>query len=72
MRISSATLILVLTATVQSIVVPRPHVLHEKREDTLSNQWIKRDKLSPSATLPMRIGLTQQNLENGYDLLMDV
>jgi tripeptidyl-peptidase-1 len=45
--------------------------LHEKRERP-SRAWIKRDRVLPSAILPIKIGLKQQNLENGYDYLMDV
>lgn len=47
------------------------HALHEKRDRPASN-WIKTAKLEGSAILPMRIGLTQTNLEKGYDYLMEV
>jgi tripeptidyl-peptidase-1 len=50
-----------------------PHVVHEKRE-ALSEKWSRRSdiKLNRDAVIPMSFGLTQRNLENGYDFLMDV
>ena len=52
---------------------PTTHVMHEKRE-TLSARWSRRSdiKLNRDAVIPMSFGLTQQNLENGYEFLMDV
>jgi len=61
-------------SAVTSIAVPTPavvdHVLHERR--SLSSAWIKRDRVHPDVKLPMRIGLTQSNLDKGYDYLMEV
>jgi tripeptidyl-peptidase-1 len=45
--------------------------LHERR-DVPSRAWIKRDRVLPSAHLPVKIGLKQQNLDKGYGYLMDV
>ncbi|KAH6712325.1 peptidase S8/S53 domain-containing protein [Leptodontidium sp. MPI-SDFR-AT-0119] len=51
---------------------PPTHVVHEKREAQL-DKWSKRDvKLNRDAIIPLSIGLTQRNLERGYELLMDV
>ncbi|KAI9046921.1 hypothetical protein LZ554_008999 [Drepanopeziza brunnea f. sp. 'monogermtubi'] len=50
---------------------PLKHVLHEKRA-VESRDWIKGDRLEKTAIVPMKIGLTQSNLEKGYDYLMDV
>lgn len=47
------------------------HVLHEKR-DNLPSRWTKRDRVPRSKLLPMRIGLTQSNLEKAYEHLLDV
>lgn len=52
-------------------VASAAHVLHEKREVGHA-QWTKRSRLEPDRILPMRIGLTQSNLEKGHDYLMDV
>ena len=51
--------------------VPTPsngHVLHEKR-DAAPRQWQKRSKVDSSLLLPVRVGLTQSNLEQGAALL---
>ncbi|KAF7959745.1 hypothetical protein EAE96_001354 [Botrytis aclada] len=46
-------------------------VSHEKR-NTPHTQWMKRDRIASTTLLPVRIGLTQGNLEKGHDFLMDV
>ncbi|KAJ6000713.1 Aorsin [Penicillium waksmanii] len=63
----------VLAAAALSGAAPAPvkHVLHEKREER-SLDWVKGDRVESNAILPVRIGLTQNNLEKGYDYLMDV
>jgi len=50
---------------------PVKHVLHEARQMPTSD-WVKGARIEGSAVLPMRIGLTQTNLEKGYDYLMEV
>jgi len=57
----------------QVAAVPRPgnHVVHERR-DAVPKSWIKRDRLDADAELPVRIGMTQSNLERGHELLMEV
>lgn len=47
------------------------HVVHEKRELT-HPRWVRRSQIPSSATLPMRIGLTQSNLDKGFDFILDV
>lgn len=47
------------------------HVLHEKRQ-TPSSDWVKVARIEKTAILPMRIGLTQSNLDQGHDFLMEV
>ncbi|KAH8812458.1 Pro-kumamolisin, activation domain-containing protein [Xylogone sp. PMI_703] len=47
------------------------HVLHEERVNP-HRDWIKSSRIEGSAIIPMRIGLTQNNLEKGYDYLMEV
>ncbi|CAI7628600.1 unnamed protein product [Penicillium pancosmium] len=63
----------VLAAAALSGAAPAPvkHVLHERREER-SLDWVKGDRVESNAILPVRIGLTQNNLEKGYDYLMDV
>lgn len=48
-----------------------PHVLHEKRE-VLAQKWVKRSAVPEGRLLPVRIGMTQSNLEDGHDLLMEI
>lgn len=45
--------------------------LHEKRSST-PKAWKRSERVHPDAILPIRIGLTQSNLENIYEHLMDV
>jgi tripeptidyl-peptidase-1 len=63
--------LLALLGLVEAIAIPPQHEVHEKR-GTLHPRWTKRDRVEPHKLLPMRVGLTQTNLENGYDYLMDV
>lgn len=62
---------LALAALSGAAPAPIKHVLHEKR-DTKAVDWIKGDRVDRDAVLPIRIGLTQNNLENGYEYLMSV
>lgn len=48
-----------------------PYVVHEKRGGDLES-WAPAVKARGSAVVPVSIGLTQRNLENGHDFLMDV
>ena len=67
-------LISTLAACVVAAPAPAPpsnHVLHEKREFT-PRAWEKRDRVDPSQLLPVRIGLTQSNLDQGPGLLDEV
>ena len=52
--------------------VPKSHALHERHLPHVSRRWTKREKVSRSVTLPMRIGLRQSNVEAGHDRLMDL
>jgi tripeptidyl-peptidase I len=47
------------------------HVLHEERQ-TWSSDWVKGARIEADAVLPLRIGLTQTNLDKGQDFLMEV
>ncbi|KAH8798638.1 peptidase S8/S53 domain-containing protein [Xylogone sp. PMI_703] len=48
------------------------HVTHERRDVYSNHHWEKRSRLEPHDVIPVRIGLTQRNLDQGHDLLMDV
>ncbi|KAK5117542.1 hypothetical protein LTR62_004964 [Meristemomyces frigidus] len=57
------------TYAVASPVVP--HAVHERRTTGISG-WEKRDALDRRAILPMKIGLSQSNLDKGWEFLKDV
>ncbi|KAF9893306.1 hypothetical protein FE257_011736 [Aspergillus nanangensis] len=56
---------------VLAIPAPANYVLHERR-DVLPAQWEDEKHLDGDTQLPMRIGLTQSNMDRGHDLLMEV
>lgn len=58
-------------AAVASAAPLTANTVHERR-DYVPSAWTKRDRLESTAMVPVRIGLTQSNLEKGYDLLMGV
>lgn len=58
-------------ASILAAPAPSSHILHEKRE-TVASRWIKGDRLEADVLLPVRIGMTQSNLDRGHDHLMDV
>jgi tripeptidyl-peptidase-1 len=72
MRFISLGLFLASVTTIQGAAVPHTHVLHEKRDAAVLKRWVRREKLDSSAILPMRIGLTQKNLDLGHEFLMEV
>jgi tripeptidyl-peptidase I len=49
--------------------VPDTHVVHEKRQWE-SSRWVKRGRIADDALLPVRIGLTQTNLDSVHEHLM--
>jgi tripeptidyl-peptidase-1 len=56
---------------VNAAPAPLKHVLHEERSKH-PRDWVKGARIEKTAVIPMRIGLTQTNLEKGYDYLMEV
>lgn len=52
--------------------VPETHVLHERHQPSLQSKWVKRAKIDKDMVLPVRIGLRQNNLEEGHSRLMDM
>ncbi|KAL4903035.1 hypothetical protein BDW74DRAFT_157321 [Aspergillus multicolor] len=47
------------------------HVLHERRH-VLPKHWTEHSRVGGHKKLPVRIGLTQSNLDHGHDLLMEL
>lgn len=68
-KISGLVALVALTLEVSAIVVPRHLEVHEKRE-SLHPRWSKKDRVESHRLLPMRIGLTQNNLDKGHEHLM--
>ncbi|KAL6894867.1 peptidase S8/S53 domain-containing protein [Trichoderma evansii] len=46
------------------------HVIHKRTTESMGD-WVKLGNINPSGPLPVRIALTQQNLEQGHQLLME-
>ncbi|KAL6720032.1 Tripeptidyl-peptidase sed1 [Lecanora helva] len=70
------TSVLVSTFAVCALAAPAPspafnHVLHEKRAFA-PHAWEKRERVDPEQLLPVRIGLTQSNLDKGPGLLDEI
>ncbi|KAF8849785.1 subtilisin-like protein [Acephala macrosclerotiorum] len=72
MKFSSTLAVLGLAVCSLTAPAPPTHVVHEKREHQLE-KWSRRSvKLNRDALIPMSVGLTQRNLDQGYEFLMDV
>ena len=56
---------------VNAFPAPDAYSLHEKRE-LAPQQWEKRDRVRPDIVVPVRIGLTQSNLDRGPFMLDEV
>jgi len=50
---------------------PTRHVVHEERS-IIPAGWEKQDRIPQDIVLPVRIGLTQSNLDRAYDILADI
>ena len=61
---------LAIAALSGAIPAPVKHVLHEKRSKHVD--WVKGERIKRDSVLPVRIGLTQNNLEKGDEYLMTV
>lgn len=64
--------LLALVASTVAVPTKPASVVHEKREPFHASQHRKLQPVSRDAVLPVRIGLTQSNLDRGYDHLMDM
>ena len=63
--------LLALGISITARPAPSSHIVHEKRQ-SLHSRWEKRDRVDQNALLPMRIALTQSNLDDAHKHLMDV
>lgn len=71
MHFSSLAILGAIAAQVAAVPFQSSHIVHERR-DFVPKAWAKRDRLEASAELPVRIGMTQRNLDKGHDFLMEV
>lgn len=71
MRVSFA---IVCAFSVSAVALPAStrYVVHEKRGNEASWSEVSHSKPDKRITLPVRIGLTQTNLDQGHDILMDI
>ncbi|RFU80370.1 subtilisin [Trichoderma arundinaceum] len=65
------TTLALLSAVVGSVPMTT-HITHERRNNHSSRHWEKRNRLEPRDVISVQIGLTQRNLDQGHELLMDV
>lgn len=60
-----------LVPSLTASLLTQHHVVHEKRHSHPAG-WTRHGQLNTGAILPMRIALTQSNLDRGHQWLMDV
>jgi tripeptidyl-peptidase-1 len=58
-------------AVCEAVPTPSKYAVHEKRS-SIPRLWNRGSRVERDAILPIRIGLTQSNLESGEVHLMDV
>lgn len=49
-----------------------PHYQVHERREYIPDSWNEIQRLDGTTPLPVRIGLTQSNLDHGHDLLMEM
>ncbi|KAL6830938.1 peptidase S8/S53 domain-containing protein [Trichoderma sp. SZMC 28015] len=62
----------VLLSVAVARVVPSSHVRHEVRDGLLNSHWTKKSRIEGETTVPVRVGLTQSNLDIGEAMLMNI
>jgi tripeptidyl-peptidase-1 len=58
-------------AVLDAIALPPHYEVHERREN-VNTRWTRLGRIDSQTLLPMRIGLAQTDLEDGYEHLMKV
>lgn len=67
----SSLLLLSFFAVVFSIPITQRHILHERRSQA-PPQWLRKSRLKGGEVIPVKIGLSQRNLDRAEDFLYDV
>ena len=70
--IAMETFLLFLGAAVSAIAVPTHNYELHERIQPMPTSWIQGKRLDSAISLPVRIGLTQSNLDLGHSLLMEM
>jgi tripeptidyl-peptidase-1 len=70
MHFSKNYLLTVITAGTMALAFSPP-IVHERR-GFVPKKRITQRRIEPETELPVRIGMTQSNLEKGHNLLMEV
>lgn len=60
------------SSSLSSESAQRRSVVHERRRLDQKSPWSKRERIPRDETFEVRIGLVQQNIDHGHDLLMEV
>ena len=71
MRISIVLSLLAASTACSAAPTNKRYVLHEKRHAE-PHMWTKRSKAPSDQVLPVRIGLTQNNLHRAEEFILDV
>lgn len=64
MHVPTITALAAFAATALALATPHTYVSHEKRSASLK-KWVRRSEVPQTASLPIRIGLKQSNIDNG-------
>lgn len=72
MKLSLFTVVSALAASVVALPASDYHVVHEKRSASASWSEDASRKPDGSTRLPVRIGLKENNLDQGHDILMRI
>ncbi|PNP40534.1 hypothetical protein TGAMA5MH_07531 [Trichoderma gamsii] len=68
----TSTALVLLSAVTVGAAPSTTSVTHERRNVHSHRHWEKRSRLEPHDVIPVRIGLSQRNLDQGHDFLMDI
>ncbi|KAL6700778.1 peptidase S8/S53 domain-containing protein [Trichoderma pleuroticola] len=66
------TTVAILLSVALARVVPSSHVRHEVRDGLSNSHWTKKNRIEGATTVPVRVGLTQSNLDMGKAMLMNI
>ena len=63
---------LALSAFATAAPTSAPHVVHEERDVVSDDRWMRLGRVPSHARFPVRVGLTQSNLDDAHEHLIDV